>query len=146
MDAGALQQLLMQQSSRDQPTTAAVNLQSMAPLLADGATEASLDVQIAQREAALIVPEAAMIYDRNGTYVWRMIDDSSAEKVPVEIGLRADGVVEIVEGIFPGDEIVSAGTHKVMVGKKLRVLGVDGEEGAVETAAPASAPKPGAAS
>ena len=42
------QQLLMQQSSRDQPTTAAVNLQSMAPLLTDGATEASLDVQIAQ--------------------------------------------------------------------------------------------------
>jgi membrane fusion protein (multidrug efflux system) len=84
---------------------------------------ANVDVQIAERENALMVPEAAMIYDRNGTYVWRMIEEDRAEKVPVTIGLRTNGAVEILEGIEPGDAVVSAGTHKVMAGKKLTVAG-----------------------
>jgi membrane fusion protein (multidrug efflux system) len=113
---------------------------------------ANVDVQIAQRDHALIVPEAAMVYDRNGTYVWRMIEDDQAEKVPVEVGLRADGGVEIVDGISAGDTIVSAGTHKVLAGKKLHVLraGEDGRQdasgAAVETAAPATGAVPGTAS
>jgi len=82
-----------------------------------------------------------MIYDRNGTYVWRMLDDARAEKVPVQIGLRSGGTVEIVDGIAPGDVLVSAGTHKVMADRKLRVLKSGGETAPVETAAPA-VPKP----
>jgi membrane fusion protein (multidrug efflux system) len=107
----------------------------------------NVDVQIAQREGALIVPEAAMIYDRHGTYVWRMIDDEVAEKVPVEIGLRTDGVVEIVSGISPGDAVVSAGTHKVMAEKKLRAVHAGGaaDSPAVETASPVR-PPPGTSS
>jgi membrane fusion protein (multidrug efflux system) len=100
----------------------------------------NVDVQIAQREAALIVPEAAMIYDRHGTYVWRMIDDEVAEKVPVVIGLRTDGVVEIVQGISAGDTVVSAGTHKVMADKKLRTVRAGDDSSSLKTASPVHAP------
>ena len=82
---------------------------------------ANVDVQLAKRHGALVVPEAAMVYDRNGTYVWRLLDGDVVQKVPVEVGLRQSGEVEIVSGLEPGDRIISAGTHKVMAGERVLI-------------------------
>ncbi len=101
---------------------------------------ANVDVQIAEREAALSVPEAAMVYDRNGSYVWRVVEGSIAEKVPVRIGLRSGGTVEIVQGLQAGDAVISAGTHKVISGRKLRVVTVPDTSHAVEDVTPAQVP------
>jgi len=80
---------------------------------------ANVDLEIAQRENALIVPESAVVFDREGTYVWR-VRDEVAERVPIEVGLRKDGRVEVTLGLSAGDTIVTAGTHKVIEGRKLR--------------------------
>ena len=80
---------------------------------------ANVDLEIAQRENALLVPESAVVFDREGTYVWRLRDEV-AERVPIEIGLRKSGRVEVTLGLAPGDTIVTAGTHKVVEGRKLR--------------------------
>jgi len=80
---------------------------------------ANVDLEIAQRENALLVPESAVVFDREGTYVWR-VRDEVAERVPIEIGLRKGGRVEVTLGLSPGDTIVTAGTHKVIEGRKLR--------------------------
>ncbi len=82
---------------------------------------ANVDVEISRKENAVVVPETALVYDRNGTYVWRLTEESTAEKIPVDIGLRKDGQVEILRGVSAGDQVVSAGTHKVMAGKELRI-------------------------
>jgi membrane fusion protein (multidrug efflux system) len=105
---------------------------------------ANVDVQIAERAAALMVPEAAIVYDRNGTYLWRMLDEDHAEKVPVKIGLRSAGEVEIVAGLSPGDAVVSAGTHKVMAGKRILTVESPGTAHAAEepTSTPDSVPDP----
>jgi multidrug efflux pump subunit AcrA (membrane-fusion protein) len=91
-----------------------------------------------------MVPEAAMVYDRNGTYLWRMLDEDHAEKVPVKIGLRSSGEVEIVTGLSPGDAVVSAGTHKVMAGKRILTVESAGTAHAAEepTSTPDSVPAP----
>jgi len=81
---------------------------------------ANVDVDLPPREDSILLPDSAMVYDRNGVYVWRASEDGSAEKVPVEIGLRQDGRVEVRSGIEVGDWIVSAGTNKVLAGKTLR--------------------------
>jgi membrane fusion protein (multidrug efflux system) len=81
---------------------------------------ANVDVVVAVKQDALVVPEAAMVYDRNGTYVWRVGEGELAEKVPVAVGLRQDGVVEITSGLARGDRVVAAGVHKVMAGQKLQ--------------------------
>jgi membrane fusion protein (multidrug efflux system) len=65
------------------------------------------------------VPESALIYDRNGTYLWRVDEDNHAEKIPIEIGLRQAGQVEILRGLAAGDRIVSAGTNKVRAGGEI---------------------------
>jgi membrane fusion protein (multidrug efflux system) len=102
----------------------------------------NVDVQIAEREAALSVPEAAMVYDRNGSYVWRVAEGDVAEKVPVRIGLRSGGTVEIVEGLRAGDAVISAGTHKVIAGRKLRLVKAPDASQALEELSPAQAPIP----
>ena len=63
-----------------------------------------------------------MVYDRNGVYVWRVVAEDRVEKVPVRVGLRKQGGVEIQEGLAPGDRVISAGTHKVMAGDRVRVV------------------------
>ncbi len=80
----------------------------------------NVDVEIASVDAALMVPEAAIVYDRHGIYVWREGEGSQAEKVPVSLGIRQEGRVEVTEGLGAGDVIVAAGTHKVMAGSLLR--------------------------
>jgi len=80
---------------------------------------ANVDVQVARREGALVVPETAVVYDRHGTYVWKATEDRRALKVPVRVGLRQPGRVEITEGVAAGDLIVSVGTHKIAAGDRL---------------------------
>ncbi len=80
----------------------------------------NVDVEIARVEAARMVPETAIIYDRHGVFVWRQNEDGAAEKVPVELGIRQAGRVEITEGVGVGDVVVSAGIHKVSAGKPVR--------------------------
>jgi membrane fusion protein (multidrug efflux system) len=82
---------------------------------------ATLKVEIASREGALMVPEDAIVYGRDGVFVWR-IDGEQAVQVPVELGIRQPGRVELVSGVEIGDRIVSAGTHKLRAGSAVRDL------------------------
>jgi membrane fusion protein (multidrug efflux system) len=82
---------------------------------------ANVDLQIRQLPSALVVPESAVAIDQRGSYVWVIEDDLSASRRPIETGLRERGVVEVVEGLAPGLRIVSAGTHKVVEGDKVRI-------------------------
>ncbi len=80
---------------------------------------ANVDLEIARRENALLVPESAVVFDRHGSFVWR-VDDDTAHRVPIEVGLRKGGRVEVTMGLRPGDTVVTAGTHKVSEGKPLQ--------------------------
>ena len=100
---------------------------------------ANVDLEIAQRANALLVPEAAVVFDRAGTYVWRAREEV-AERVPIEIGLRQGGNVEVTLGLSPGDTIVTAGTHKVIEGRRLRAA-APAESGQARGEPRASAPR-----
>jgi membrane fusion protein (multidrug efflux system) len=78
---------------------------------------ANVDIIVAVRDAAILVPEAGMIYDRHGTYVWLMDENDRAKKVPVEIGYRQEGRVVITKGLQAGDRVVSSGVNKLRAGK-----------------------------
>jgi membrane fusion protein (multidrug efflux system) len=99
---------------------------------------ANLEVQLSEREHALVVPESAVLVDQQGSFVWRIGNDGKAMRAPVEIGLRKAARVEITSGLGAGDRIVSAGTSKVTEGAEVRVAG------AAEPASPTveSTPKP----
>ena len=68
----------------------------------------------------MLLPESAIVFDREGTYVWRVKGDVP-ERVPVGLGVRKAGRVEVALGLQPGDTVVVAGTHKVSEGKPVQV-------------------------
>jgi membrane fusion protein (multidrug efflux system) len=80
---------------------------------------ANIDLEVGQRERAIVVPESAVVFDREGTYVWKLDGEQVPSRVPVQLGLRREGRVEVTLGLQPGDTIVVSGTHKVMAGKRV---------------------------
>ena len=77
---------------------------------------ANLAIELGVRKDALRIPEEAVAYDAGGSFVWRVGEGHLAERVPVQLGIRRDGRVEIKSGLAKGDTIVSSGTHKVVAG------------------------------
>jgi membrane fusion protein (multidrug efflux system) len=98
---------------------------------------ASVDMQVDERENAIVVPESAVVFDREGTYVWKLLEGDVATRVPIQVGLRKDGRVEVTLGLQPGDRIVTAGTHKVSEGKKVAVVAPSGAAHGQASRAPA---------
>ena len=80
---------------------------------------ANIEVEIRRDENALLVPESAVVADRLGTFVWSVDREDVATRVPIEVGLRKGGQVEVIGGLVGGERIVTAGTHKVSAGKKV---------------------------
>jgi membrane fusion protein (multidrug efflux system) len=97
---------------------------------------ATVDAEIGEREAFL-VPEEAIVNDPDGFFVWRIGADDGAERVPVEVGSRQSGRVEIKADLQPGDRIVTAGTHKVRAGEKVTPVAATGAPGEATSSAAA---------
>jgi len=90
---------------------------------------ANVQLSTARQADVLLAPESAVVYDRQGTYVWRLGAEARAERVPIEVGQRRDGRVEVRSGLAAGDRVVSAGTNKVVPGRPVRVAGMPPDAG-----------------
>ena len=67
---------------------------------------------------ALLVPEQAIWPNGDQKMVFQVVD-GSAKLVPVTIGARQPGFVEITSGVKEGDEVVVAGQLKIQDGAKV---------------------------
>jgi membrane fusion protein (multidrug efflux system) len=83
---------------------------------------AETDLEVGRREAAIAIPEAAVVFDRHGAFVWRVGADDLAERVPIQTRLRKGGLVEVTLGLSPGDTIVTAGTNKISEGDRIAAV------------------------
>lgn len=104
---------------------------------------AEVRAELGQRQAFL-VPEEAVVTDPAGFFVWRIGPDDGAERLAVELGARAAGRVEIRADLRPGDRIVTAGTHKVRSGEKVKPVAAAPPSGGPPTSSEASASRTGA--
>ncbi len=108
------------------------------------------------RPRALVVPEEALVPQGAKQYLIKVIDGPNgkiSQRIEARMGLRVPGKVEILEGLAPGDSVVTAGHARLMRddGIALRVVQV-GEpapvrapsEAKAQPAAPAAS-GPGAA-
>lgn len=73
---------------------------------------------------ALLLPEEALLQQGDLRFVYRVVD-GRAVRTPVETGRRVPGRIEIVAGLEPGAEVVTAGQSKPMMfdGAAVRVIG-----------------------
>lgn len=70
----------------------------------------SIEVTTGTIEAAVVVPESALVHEVDGDFVFVEVGERHFELKPVVTGAAAGDRVEIVEGLAAGDRVVSAGT------------------------------------
>lgn len=74
---------------------------------------AELNIIVSSREDVMAVPEEAIQGDPSSRVVY--VKDFELEnafvKAPVVLGASSGGWVEVVEGLFPGDEVVTRGSY-----------------------------------
>lgn len=105
----------------------------------------------AERSDAHVVPEEAIVPEGNSPYVLKIVEGKEpgtrvTRRTPVQLGARAPGLVEVVEGLNAGDLVVTAGQQRIRKdGTEVRVveLGKQGSGAAPFAARPASGPRGG---
>ncbi|MEO0140796.1 MAG: efflux RND transporter periplasmic adaptor subunit [candidate division WOR-3 bacterium] len=78
-------------------------------------------VELEKKEGALIVPDAAVI-DRDGRHVVFVIKDGKAREVQVSLGIRGDGVVEVMGDLSAGDTVATTGALGLADGVHVEVM------------------------
>jgi membrane fusion protein, multidrug efflux system len=76
---------------------------------------ARVELALKKYENAISVPEEAIVPMGDKQLVYR-IKDGKAEMVPVKLGIRYQAKVQVVEGLEPGDVVITAGQIKVRPG------------------------------
>jgi len=79
----------------------------------------SVNVEVARREAALVLPADAVREDAGGPYVLAAVDGRAARRA-VKVGARGEGVVEIVSGVEEG-ALVAGPAARLSPGDRVRV-------------------------
>lgn len=78
---------------------------------------------------SLSVPELAVVGEGERRYVYLLGEGNRARRAEVRTGLRAGGRIEILEGLRPGQRVITEGVVKVADGMPVRVGGAANAEG-----------------
>ena len=80
----------------------------------------SVDIEVAHRVNAVVVPNET-VHDSSGSSPWVMkISNGRAKRQPVKLGVHGAGLVEIMAGLQPGDQVISATAGNVSEGQRVR--------------------------
>jgi multidrug efflux system membrane fusion protein len=71
---------------------------------------------------ALVIPPAAVQAGQNGTYVFVIKDDNTAETRPITVDRTVDGLAVIASGLHPGEKIVTDGQLRLTDGTHVQIV------------------------
>jgi HlyD family secretion protein len=82
----------------------------------------SVDIEVARRQNALVLPSAA-VHDglTEAPWVW-LIENRRVTRRPVRIGARGEAKLEILEGVREGDVVVANGAPTLAEGTRVRAI------------------------
>ena len=81
-----------------------------------------VNVIVERREHALVVPEEAVFPQGQQQFVYEVVE-GKAELRPVGLGLRQQREIEILSGLAPGAQVITAGHIKVRPGGAVQPVG-----------------------
>lgn len=123
--------------SRVDPATRTVRVRAMLPnsdeVLRPGMLM-TVQVQSNPRQA-LAIPEIAILDQVDGAFVYRVIAREGqhvTELVRINIGQRAGGMAEVLDGLVAGDQVITEGAQSVRPGQPVRVGDGDGGAAAMQ--------------
>jgi HlyD family secretion protein len=80
----------------------------------------SVDIEVARRSQAVVAPTET-VRDATTARPWVLaVRGGRAERVPVKVGLRGNGNIEVAEGIAPGELLVPATNGLIVAGQRVR--------------------------
>ena len=85
-----------------------------------GGMFASLMLTLQLRDAAIVVPEPALMNAGDAVTVFVVDDKGLAQVRPIKVGLRLAGKAEVLSGIQPGDKVVVEGGQKLFPGAAVK--------------------------
>jgi membrane fusion protein (multidrug efflux system) len=101
------------------------------------------------REGAVAVPEEALVPLGARQFIFKVVDGPEGRKVAqrleARIGLRVPGKVEVLEGLKPGDAVVTAGQARLLRSESTPVRVIDLAQPARAASGPAGAASRGGA-
>ncbi len=81
-----------------------------------------MTVELLNRERqALMIPEEALVPVQRRHYVLTVGADNVVQRKEVFIGQRQPGLVEITQGLSPGEQVIVRGTTRVRPGQKVSI-------------------------
>jgi len=83
---------------------------------------ARVSLVMSKKENALSIPEQALWPQGTDNFVYKVVD-GKVSLAKVVLGQRTPGYVEIVEGVSPGDVVVTEGQIKIRDGAPVTVIG-----------------------
>jgi membrane fusion protein (multidrug efflux system) len=116
--------------SRVDPVTRSVLVRVMVPNR-DRLLKPGMLMQVVLRKdprRAIVVPEAALMPVGRDQFVLLALPQEAGHKVErrqVRIGSRRPGEVEVLEGLSPGDLVITHGTMRVRPGQDVKVRAID---------------------
>jgi len=110
--------------TRVDPVTRAVELRADIPN-PDGALRPGMfmtvELVVANRPQAVLVPEEALVPEGARQFVF-VVSDGRAVRTEVRLGTRTPGLVEVLDGLSPGQVVVTAGVQRLRDGAQVRVV------------------------
>jgi multidrug efflux pump subunit AcrA (membrane-fusion protein) len=80
-----------------------------------------VDIRTDTKSDAILIPKRAIIEEDGLNYVYIAARDT-AQRTKVQLGYQSEGMVEIRNGISPGQSVVVAGQGALKEGAKIKVL------------------------
>ena len=77
---------------------------------------------VRNRSLALVVPEEAVIPIQDKQFVF-VVRDGTAQRIQIQVGRRRPGIIEVLEGLEPGQPVITQGAIKVRPGSKVAIKG-----------------------
>jgi len=82
---------------------------------------ARVRIIVGERANALLVPEEAIVPLGDDFFVYTVVD-GKANRIRVKLGVRRNSLVEVLEGVKPGDKVVTAGMRVQRDGQPVRIV------------------------
>ncbi|OPZ73145.1 MAG: Macrolide export protein MacA [Firmicutes bacterium ADurb.Bin456] len=86
---------------------------------------AVVNLETGLSRGAVVVPVDALL-ERNGQYWVYVLEDGKAKEVTVKKGISSGQLVEIIEGLQEGRDVIVKGNHLVTDGQGVKVVGSQG--------------------
>ena len=88
---------------------------------------ARVDLGVSRRPGVAMIPEEAVLQRADGEVVFRLGREERVERLVIATGAHHEGLVEVKEGLRPGDRIVVQGHYGLVHGGRVEPRSPEGE-------------------